>query len=282
MRRKVVLLSSAFAACILASTSARAEDTVAAPAEGGMIEVGVSQGHLDRNYGIDIAPEKAIEGTVISYTHDHFTGILRSFTLISSADYGHRGMGDEQQLQFAYHAADQTRLGRFEYQAAISYRLLDMGKGLGDISDDYIEFTGQLAYPIRLGGSWKITPYARVVKDIPVGHNNPLTWEGGGVRLYIPIMSDARLYVDGLFLHDVNSETAVPHKNVWDIEVGVSRKLWFGVVGTMGATYPQYSERDTRFEYRPRFDGRLDPYPRLDKDRTRPGPKLFVTLAHRF
>ncbi|MDB5265877.1 MAG: hypothetical protein JWM39_590 [Parcubacteria group bacterium] len=269
-------------AVVLYAAPAYAEELNSPNGNGGTIEIGLSQGHLDPNYGIDLAPEKTVAQTSISYTYDHFTGTWRTLNMLSSGrSYGRLGLGNEEQLELAYHNADQTRLGTFEYLGSVNYRFIDTGHNAG-MSDDYIEVTGQLGYPVKIVGSLKVMPYVRAVKDVPVGHNNPLFWDMAGVRINGPILSDAKFYLNLTSVHNVNSETAVPHKNVWYAEAGVSRLLYGLVVGTLGATYSEYSKEDTRFEYLPQRDARLNPVPRLEKDWTRPGPKLFGKLSYSF
>ncbi|MDB5237294.1 MAG: hypothetical protein JWL88_396 [Parcubacteria group bacterium] len=275
-------LCSAAVAAIFYAAPARAEDLSMMNSNGGTIEIGLSQGYLYPNYGIDIAPDKTVARTAISYTHDHVTGTFRTFSLLSSGrGYGHRGLGNEQQLELAYHDAAQTRLGTFEYLGSVNYRFINTGHHAGT-GDDYIEITAQLGYPVKLIGSLKGTPYIRAVKDIPVGHNNPLFWEMAGIRVSGPFLSNMKFYLDFVSVHNINSTTAVPHKNEWYAEAGVSRPLFGSVVGTLGVTYTQYSRKDMRFEYLPRRDARLDPVSRLRKDWTSPGAKLFGTLSYSF
>jgi hypothetical protein len=279
MRTLVAVLTSLSAAFFLFGTTARAQNTVVPDPNGVTLEVGVSQGRLDPNYGIDLAPEKTVARAAVTFTHDHFSGMLRNYTVVSTDS--HQGLGDEQQIEGCYHTADVTRLGTFAYKACATYRALNMGHGSGT-SDDYLEAMGQLAYPLKIAGSFDFAPYVRVVKEIPVGHNNPLFWGMGGVLFCGPVLSDARFCVDAVSVHNVNSETAVPHKNTWSVEANVKRPIWFGIIGMLGVSYTEYSERDTRYEYRPRADGRLDPFTRADKDRTRPGAKFSVGVSKSF
>ena len=273
-------LCSAVVAAVLNAAPAHAEEGYVPNVNGITVEGGFSQGRLLPDYGIYIMPEKTIVDTSITYTtHDHFTFAWNTYTEASTqGKYGCRGMGDEQQLAGIYHDSNHTRFGTFEYQGSLTYRFLDMGKCLTSTSDDFVDIAGQIAYPIHLGGSWKLTPRIGIKKSVGVGPNNPMQWDLGAIRLDGPVLSDARFYADFVSVHNNNSETAAHNKNTWDVVVAVEKPLWGTVLGTIGFTYAQYANRDKRFEYRPTPDGRLDPFLREEKDWTRPGAKIFGTL----
>lgn len=277
--RGILPLCSALAIAILYAAPAYAQSEAPSSDNGVTFEAGLSQGHFDPNYGINFVPEKTVVQTEISYTHNTVTAVLRTFTVAEPER--HQSLGDEQQFGLIYHDADHTRFGTFSYEGSVTYRALNMGHVSGT-SDDYVEVAGRLAYPVNITGSWIVVPYAGLTKEIPVGHNNPLFFGSGGLLFCGPILSDAHFCIDAVSVHDVNSTTAVPHKNVWYVRPEVSRGLWYGIVGTVGFTYSQFSERDTQFEYIPQADGRLNPVPRLAKDRTRPGPKLFLQFSRHF
>ncbi len=249
----------------------------------GTMSTGFERGYVYPHYGIDVAPGAPVVQLKVALTCGHITAHWQGTSELSTnSTYGHRGLADEQRVGLTYHNLTPTPLGDFTYEVSATYLGLDMGQGVGVSRDDYVELTVLLARPITRG-TWKVTPSLRLVKDIPVAHNNPLYWGEGGLRVEGPFARDSRFYVDGVLVHNVNSTTAVPHKNVWYGEAGVSTPVNARLTTVMGVRFTQYGARDSRSFLVIERDGRLVQHPRMGpKPTNHPNLNPFFQFIYSF
>jgi len=261
-----------------ASASAQDQSGAACSA---VVEIGLQRGLSLPNYGVDVAPGKAVTHDRVAVTCNHFTGEAGGSALLSgSGTYGHRGPVDEQWLKGAYGNEVGTAIGTFSYEASLAYHVIDLGQGLKDSGDDYVALAAEIGYPLEVR-NWKVTPSIGVDKYIPVGHNNPLYWQKARLRIKRLNADGSMFYVDGESVHNVNSTTAVIHKNVWEIEAGYTKPLGHGWTGTAGLMVTQYGNSDRHFRLFLERDGRMTPFrksgPMPDEKR---GVNPFLRFTH--
>lgn len=269
---------------VLATTAAYAQSPVVEkPDCSGTLTTGIERGYVYPNYGIDVAPGAAVARAAVALTCGHLTASWQGTSELSTDDtYGHRGLADEQRVGLTYHHQAGTPLGTFTYAISVTYLGLDMGQGVGVSRDDYVELTAKVARPTTYG-RWTLTPYVEAVKDIPVGHNNPLYWFTVGSRVETGVTEHAQLYVDVVAVHNINSTTAVPHKNVWYGETALVSELGPRLSATMGFVFTQYGKRDSRSFLDVQPDGRLVQKPRTGPKPVRqPNLNPFLRLTYTF
>lgn len=272
------LLPAAALAFLYASPAA-AEETKACS---GTLELGLSQGYTEPNYGVNVAPDEAVAQSMLAVTCHHVTARWVNVTELSSKNTNSRShLANEQRFGLGYAHGVHTPVGTVQLNASLDYRAIDLGKGLDVSRDDYIEGAVSAALPITRG-PWTLTPSLSLRKDVPIKSNNGLNFKEVGLRLDGPFLGDSRFYTDCKSIRNENSTTAVLHKNVWFCEAGMSKQIKYGWTGTMGVTFTQYGQQDIRFIHKIERGGRLTPYRRIGEMPEHPEFNPFLRFQRAF
>jgi hypothetical protein len=226
----------------------------------GVATIGLQHGYFYRYYGFDVANGKTTSQATVSVSYGDFSSEIGGSKLLESKDSPRSSerLANEYWVGLAYRPEFETVVGRFRFDFAVVYRGLDHGQGLGAIRDDSTELVAGVGYP-RTFGQLEIMPHVLSVKSNPVGYNNSLYFAGVGLatKWRLPRYGIA-LSADVMDWHNVNSTTAVIHRNVTTLSLAASRTLSkTGWTGTVGVTVSRYSTQDGRFDMFVERDGRL-------------------------
>lgn len=230
-----------------------------APELSGVATVGMQQGYFYRYYGYDVANNKATSQAAVTLGYGDFSAEVGGSKLLESKDSPRSSerLANEYWIQLAYRPEYETVVGRFRFDFAVIYRGLDHGQGLGATRDDSTELVAGIGYPMTFG-NLEVMPHFLSVKSNPIGYNNSLYFTGVGLdtRWHLRHYGIV-LYADLMDWHNVNSTTAVIHRNVTTLSLAASRTIagsrW---TGTLGVTLSRYGEQDGRFDMIVERDGR--------------------------
>lgn len=230
-----------------------------APELSGTATVGLQHGYFYRYYGFDVANGKTTSQASVTVQYGDFNAEVGGSKLLESKDSPRSSerLANEYWVGLSYRPEFETFAGRFRFDFAVIYRGLDHGQGLGAIRDDSTELVAGVGYPMTFG-RLEVMPHILSVKSNPVGYNNSLYFAGIGLttKWRVP-RSGIVLYADLMDWHNVNSTTAVIHRNVTTLSLAASRALTkSGWTGTVGVTLSRYSDQDARFDMFVERDGR--------------------------
>ena len=247
------------------------------PTCSGTAALGVQNGYFYPNYGMDVANNKPTSQGAVTGTCEDFTAEVGGSKLLSSKEGSHsERLANEWWVRGTYHPEYKTPIGRFRFEFTVSYRGLDHGQGLGATRDDSTELIGGIGYPMTFG-SFEVMPCIRSVKSNPVGYNNSLYWAGECLGIKGPLPGDGTFRMNLNYMHNVNSVTAVIHRNVFYGSVEGSKQLpdqaW---TITVGFWFSQYGEQDSRFDVLIDRDGRMNRV----KPSSGPSSQKMVTIQY--
>lgn len=226
----------------------------------GVATIGVQDGYFYRYYGFDVANSKPTSQATLSGSYGDWNVETGGSKLLSSRDSSQSSerLANEMWVGLSYRPEVETPIGRFRFDFAVVYRALDHGQGVFATRDDSTELIAGVGYPMTFG-PFEIMPYVISVKSNPVGYNNSLYWAGAGLAGKLLLRDyGVVLSADLMDWHNVNSYTAVIHRNVTTGSLTGSKQLPFrGLTGTVGVWFSRYSEQDSRFDLLVERDGRM-------------------------
>lgn len=226
------------------------------------------KGYLYRYYGIDIADGRPTSQAEATVSCGMFTVNVGSSVLLgdrgehvpagiqsASAKDSDR-LANESWVSVSLHPTVNTPVGRFEFTLGTVYRFLDHRDG-AVISDDYSEVVIGVRYPITIGD---VTARFGIesVKINPINDNNSLYAVSERLELEWRRADDFSLNFDIAYSHNVNSVTAVIHRNVW--YGSLNGEKYFpehNLAIRAGVQFSQYAGYDRRFDFVVERDGRL-------------------------
>lgn len=237
----------------------------------GEMSFGVQRGYLYRYHGMDVANGQptsqavakascgdfAIEAGGSTLLSDGQDGIPAALVTQTATGTGSERLANEAWVILSYRPTVDTPIGRFNLEGSVVYRALDHGQRVFSTRDDYTELVARIGYPITWGPV-VIEPYLRSTKANPVGYNNSLYWMAEGVKVDWQYSEDLSFNLEAACDHNVNSVTAVVHRNVCYGSVGARKQLAYdGWSIAAGMHFSQYAGYDQQFDFVVERDGRL-------------------------
>lgn len=201
------------------------------------------QYNLD-DFGASASNGEPVANTVLvascgKWSFDHWT----STQLTGGGTYGSRGTGDEHDLEITYSDSVESPVGKVGVSAHIAWYMLDLGMGLGNLSDDYIQSDITVNRSVSIGRHWTITPYARYIHDFATGSGNPdYNFARFGVQVdgpvTLPILGKTTL--SGELAHTWGLDGATdPHSSVWHGQFDLTKSLSTHLSASAGVRFTQ-------------------------------------------
>jgi len=209
----------------------------------GLVVFGFQSGYPLQDLGIDASDKKAVSQNMFLVRCGHFSIDVWTSAQLSGGTYGHRGSGDEWDLEMNYANSVETPLGKFNYEFYAAYYALDLGEGLRDSEDDYVQIYGELARTFQVG-RFQVTPFGRYIHLFAIGDFDDLDFIRAGVRIgfpfSVPLVGNLNGYLDASHTSNLNASGVVTHQEVWRGELGVSRDLGLGWSVTLGTKFTEF------------------------------------------
>lgn len=237
------LLSSLVA---FGSVSSAFADESSAPSKcSGLAVLGVQGGYPFQDLGFDASNSVPVMQDMLAVTCGHFTADWWSSTQLSGGDYGHRGAGDEHDLELTYANSAQTPIGTVNYSLYAAYFAIDLGKGLGNTADDVAEVYGEVSRSLAISKSWTLSPFVRYMHVFPMSSGyDSFDWVRGGVRLNgplsLPIVGEISTSTEVAHTTNFNPNGVVQYRQVWRGEINITKQLDYGWSGTVGVKFTEH------------------------------------------
>ncbi len=209
----------------------------------GLMVLSIQGDYPLQDLGIDASAGEPVTQDMLLVKCGHLAVDVWASAQLSDGTFGHRGPGDEVDLEGAYANTVATPFGTFTYELYAAYFALDLGKGLRKSEDDFVQIYGELGRPFHLG-RFQVTPFGRYIHVFAIGDFDDLDFIRVGVRVDVPFSLPLAGTLNGHIeighMYNLNAAGVVPHDTVWRGDLGISRDLGHGWSITPGIKVTEF------------------------------------------
>jgi hypothetical protein len=247
----------------------------------GSMSLGFGQGDVLPYYGIDVADGKPVSHGDVSYgcrltAHDRFAVELGATAPLATT---HGDLGQERWFTVGFDHRMQFGPGKIMFGVSTSYRSINRFQSM---ADDNARLSAHVSYAFAWG-RLTMAPNIEWIRDVPMKKTNILNWTELALPVSFSLADGGSIYFAPRFVHNVNSFTAVLHKNTWYGALGHITPPWHHLTLDTGISFAQYREHDSAFDLYAAADGdgKIWQVPKVGGARSGgPVVGLFATVSH--